>query len=144
MIELTDEMRTLIANSATDGVPMVMSSVDSDGQPFLAYYGTAQALGTDQVAIWVRNPDSAMFERIRNNPRVSFVYWNRQIRTLLQLHGRARIETDEAIRNTVFENSPEIERRLDPDRKGTAIVADLTLVRGSASGVRILMERDPA
>jgi hypothetical protein len=49
---------------------------------------------------------------------------------LLQFHGRARITTDEAERERVFENAPERERESDPERKGVAIVIDLAKVEG--------------
>ena len=49
---------------------------------------------------------------------------------LFQFHGRARITTDEAERERVFENAPEREQKSDPERKGVAIVIDLAKVGG--------------
>jgi hypothetical protein len=49
---------------------------------------------------------------------------------MLQFHGHARIATDEAERRRVFENAPEREQKSDPERKGVAIVIDLTKVEG--------------
>ena len=49
---------------------------------------------------------------------------------LLQFQGRARIASDTAERNRVFENSPEREQKSDPERKGIAIIIDLDTVAG--------------
>jgi hypothetical protein len=52
----------------------------------------------------------------------------------LNVVGRGHVEPDEAIRRTVFENSPELERNQDPDRKGVAIVIDVEAVNGIMGG----------
>ncbi len=48
----------------------------------------------------------------------------------LQFQGTARVETDQAICDRVFEGSPPLEQRADPERKGLAIIVELERVTG--------------
>jgi uncharacterized pyridoxamine 5'-phosphate oxidase family protein len=141
VIELTDDMRTRLASALTDGHPVITATVDGDGQPHLSFYGTTQVLTSDQLALWVRNPEGGILRRIVDHPRIALLYRHGPDRVNYQFHGRARTETDEAVRVTVFDNSPEIERSLDPDRKGVAVVFDVDRVQGRAFGEPVQMTR---
>ena len=141
MIELTDDMRDRLASALTDGCPVVISTVDDDGQPHLSFYGTTQVLSADQLALWVRNPAGGLLTRIVDNPRIALLYRNSPDRVSYQFLGRARTESDETVRTHVFDNSPEIERSLDPDRKGVAVVIDVDRVQGRAYGDPVEMRR---
>src|SRR4051812_35197931 len=105
-------MRDRLASALADGCPVVISTVDGDGQPHLSFYGTTQVLTSDQLALWVRNPSGGLLARIVDQPRVALLYRNGPDRVNFQFHGRARTVTDEATRTKVFDNSPEIERSL--------------------------------
>ena len=48
----------------------------------------------------------------------------------MKFEGRARIATDPAERNRVFDAAPERERNGDPDRKGLGVVIELDSVSG--------------
>jgi predicted pyridoxine 5'-phosphate oxidase superfamily flavin-nucleotide-binding protein len=141
MIELTDDMRERLASALDDRSPVVAASVDADGQPHLSFYGTTQVYGPGQLAIWVRSPDSSFLQRIAANPRVAFMYRNGAERVMYQFHGRARPEPDEAVRQRVFDQSPEVERGLDPDRRGVAVLIDVDQVNGRLKGEAIAMHR---
>jgi len=129
-IELTDEMRQRLANALTDSCPVVAASVDADGLPTLAFYGSTQVLSTDQLAIWVRDPNAGLLRRIATNPNMAFLYRNGPDRVFWRFQGRARVEHDPTVATVVFEHSPEPERNLDPDRLGTAVVVDIDRVAG--------------
>jgi hypothetical protein len=133
MIEVPEKFHALINSAAVDGHPMVAASVDADGQPQLSYYGTLQLLPDGRLAWWARRPDN-LLGRLENNPRMTFIYWNVDERVLLRFFGSAAVTTDAGDRDAIFDGSPEHERAADPDRKGTAIVVDLTSVSGFASG----------
>lgn len=141
MIELSPALRARIDGAADDQHPLVASSVDRNGQPHLAYYGSAQAIAPDRLAVWVRNPDSGFLHRIERNPRVAFIYWHQPDRVHLHLQGRAAVVADAATRTAVYDNSPEAERALDPERKGVAVVVELDTVRGFADGQLFTQER---
>src|ERR1700738_3938778 len=114
MIELTDDLRARLASAMADGCPVVAASVDADGQPHLAFYGTTQVYGPEQLAIWVHDPASSLLQRLAPNPRVAFIYWNAAERVMYQFHGQGRLVADEDVRRRVFDQSPERERAVDP------------------------------
>ncbi len=138
MIELTDEMREAIGSALTDRTPLIVAYVDADGQPSVSLRGSTQAYGSDQLAIWVRNPNGGMLPAILANPKLALMYRNPATRLAWQFHGRARRDDSEQVRRTVYDNSPEGERNADPDQKGVAIIIDVdrVIARGE-----VLMER---
>lgn len=138
LIKLTDEMKTAVDNALVDGNPMMIANVDPDGQPNLSFRGSTQAYSDEQLAIWVRNPEGGILKNILVNPKLALMYRNREKRQAWIFHGEARRDDDPGVREQVFDNSPEVERNADPDRKGVAIIIDL--VRVIARG-EVLMER---
>jgi hypothetical protein len=138
LIELTDEMREAINGALSDRVPITVSYVDDDGQPSLSLRGSVQVYGSDQLAIWVRNPSGGILSGITGNPKLALMYRNPTTRLAWQFHGRAERDDTEQARQTIYDNSPEGERNADPDRKGVALVIDIdrVIARGE-----VLMER---
>ncbi|MSQ42302.1 MAG: pyridoxamine 5'-phosphate oxidase family protein [Dehalococcoidia bacterium] len=138
MIQLTDEMREALANALTDRLPVILAYVGPGGQPSISFRGTAQVYSDDQIAIWARNPEGGLGHALAVNPRIALLYRNPEKRLGWQFHGRARIVDDEAVRRTVYDNSPEPERGADPERKGKAMIVDVdrVIARGQT-----LMER---
>ena len=70
-----------------------------------------------------------VLKAIKANPNVVLVYRSAAA-PVLQFHGVARVAADESERKRVFESSPEREQNADPERKGAAIIVDLTKVEG--------------
>ncbi len=130
MIELTQEMRKRLANALDDGYPVVAASVEPDGYPKLSFYGSTQVFSDDQLAIWHRKPDGGLIDRIVENPRMAFMYRHGIDRVAWQFYGHAHVDDDREIRDRVYDAMPEIERLLDPDRKGRAIIIDVDRVVG--------------
>jgi Pyridoxamine 5'-phosphate oxidase len=128
VIELTDEMRTALANALTDKAPVVVSYVDADGQPHLSFRGTTQVYSKDQIAFWARKGDEGVAAMIGGNPRMAFLYRNAATRMGWQFLGRAHVDDGEEARRAVYENSPEVERNADPERKGRAVIVDVDQV----------------
>ena len=137
MIELTEEMATRLASALADGFPVIAASVDADGQPKLAFYGSTHVHDNEHLALWARNPASGLFDRLAANPRMSFLYRNPAERVRWLFEGRASVVTDEAIANAIFEAIPPFEQAMDAERKGRAIVIELDRVTGRD----LLMER---
>jgi hypothetical protein len=130
MIELTDEMRTRLANALTDGHPVVVATVAGDGQPKLSYYGSTHVHSTDQLALWVRNPEGGTLQRIATNPRMTLLYRDPVAKVRWVFEGRARRVDDAAERDRVYDETPEFERAMDADKKGVAVVVELDAVTG--------------
>jgi predicted pyridoxine 5'-phosphate oxidase superfamily flavin-nucleotide-binding protein len=131
-IQLTEEWTTAINNAYGDGYPILWSTVDEDGQPVLAFFGTTQVFSEHELALWMRTLDRGFLRRIAVNPKVSLMYRNSASRLAFQIHGEARRVDDDAVRNRVWENSHPEEQERDPERQGTAVIVDVTrvIVRG--------------
>lgn len=125
MIELTDQMFKLIESALADQMPVIASSVDDQGQPTISFYGSAQVHSPDQLAIWVRNPDAGLLNRIPSNPRMAFLYRNPGEKLSWQFYGRARVLKDGKESQRIYDRSPEPERNRDPERLGCAVVIDI-------------------
>jgi hypothetical protein len=139
---LSPKLQALINSALADGHPVVVGSVE-DGRPRLSFYGTTQALGPDRLALWMRPREGGggLATRLGADPWLAFLYRNPGERVLLQVGGRAVIAEDGATRDRIFEGSPEIEQRFDPERRGTAVVVELDVIEGYAEGQRIVQRR---
>lgn len=131
MIELPASIKRDVDNAFMEGHPMVVCGVTPEGEPAVSFRGTVQTFGDSALAFWVRRPDtSTLLRSIPTHPVLVLVYTNMANRRFYQFRGRARRADDEETRQRVFEGSPELERNQDPERKGTAVVVELTMVRG--------------
>jgi hypothetical protein len=136
MIELSDEMQRRLATALADRCPVVAASIEPDGYPKLSFYGSCHALSADQLALWHRSPDSGLITRLGSNSRMAFLYRHPTDRVSWQFFGRARVVTDPEIRDRIYEGMPEIEKMLDKERKGQAVVVDLDRVTGAGLDMR--------
>jgi uncharacterized protein GlcG (DUF336 family) len=142
-LDLTDAMQQAVNDGFGTGKPLAIAYVDEHGAPQLSYRGSTQAYSATQLAIWVRNPEGRILESVRANPAVSLIYGNfdPNARGFMIFRGRARIEDDESVRQTVYERSHEFERDKDKDRRGVALIIDLDSVDGFFGGARLEMRR---
>jgi hypothetical protein len=140
-LALTDAQRDLLSEALSNGTPMIVAYVDAGGAPHLSYRATVQALGSDQLGMWIRDPNGGLVRALTTNPHLSFFYSDRSKGVTLQFHGRGRVDSSDAIRETVFDGSPEPEQNMDWRKAGVAVVIDLDRVEGRDSGGRVLMAR---
>jgi hypothetical protein len=138
-VSLTEEMQQAINSAFDEGFPIVWSSVGTDGQPVLSFFGTTQAYSDHEIAIWMRTPERGFLGRIAQNPKAAMLFRNPTTRVAFQIHVEAKRADNEAVKKHVWENAPQREREQDPEMKGTAVIAEITRViqRGE-----IVMERD--
>jgi len=130
MIELTDEMRERLSSALADGYPVTAASIDPSGYPKLSFFGSAQVFSNDQLAVWHRKPEGGLLDRIVDHPHMSFLYRHGGDRTSWQFYGRAHVDDSDETRRRVYDAMPEIERLLDPERKGRAVIVDVDRVTG--------------
>ena len=143
MIELTPSIKRDINNAFADGQPIVICAVTPEAEPTVSYRGTAQTYGDDAIAFWVRDRDnSATLRSIAVHPVLVAIYTNMPARRFYTLRGRARLETDPAVLETVYENSHPAEQQRDPERKGVAVIVELDSVRGRGEDGPVQMARD--
>ena len=137
-IQLTEDLKTAINNARADGFPMLIASVDATDQPSMSIRGSLHTHSDSSLAIWVRNADGGLLKSVEVHPQIALWYRNTATNTAFLMHGEARRVDDDAVKQQVYDASPEGERNQDPERKGTALVIDLIRViqRG-----QVLMER---
>jgi len=123
--------------------PMVISYVDENNAPQLSYRGSTQVFTDTALAIWVRNPLGRILESIEKNPAVAMLYgyFEPDDRGFMIFRGRARIDTSDAVRDRVYGNAHEFERKQDAEREGAAVVIELDSVDGFFGGNRLEMRR---
>jgi hypothetical protein len=131
MIQLSESIKRDVNNAFVEGHPIVVCAVTPEGEPAVSFRGTAQTLGDNVLAFWVRHTDdSALLRSILVHPVVVLVYSNMANRRHYQFRGRARRADADETRSRVYEGSHPFERMQDPERKGVAVVVELTAVRG--------------
>ena len=142
-LKLTDTMKELVNGALARGRPISFAYVNDSGEPNLSFRGTVQAFGDTQLAIWARNPEGGLLKAIAKHPAVVALYGDLDPsrKAFLTFRGRGRVDSAESVRRTVYEGSPEVERNLDKERKGVALVIDLDTVHGLIPGARVAMKR---
>lgn len=131
-LKLTGEMRKLVDNALATRHPMIVAYADAAGQPILSFRGSTQSFSDDQLAIWVRNSDGNFLNAIAKNPKVALMYRDEDTKATYQFQGRARVSTDEAVRQRIYAKMAEAERNHDPARTGVALLIELDRVEGWA------------
>lgn len=125
-------VRGIINGALNNGTPMVVAYTDESGQPALSLRGSTQVYSDTQLAIWVRNADGGIVRAMSSgNNRVSLLYRDSKVRTTLVIQGRGHVETDPAVRERVYQLSPEVEQNHDTGRKGAALIIDITSLGGT-------------
>jgi len=140
-MKLTDDIKSAVNGALANGTPVMIAYVDEDGQPSLSFRGSAQVYSDNQLAVWVRNPEGGLQKALGKNDRVTMMYRNPANRTTMQFKGKARIDGSDAVRNKIYDSSPEPERNADKDKKGLALIVDLDRVDGNMPGFRLAMRK---
>lgn len=131
-VKLTEELKKLVDNALATRHPMMVAYVDALGQPIVSFRGSTQSFSDDQLAMWVRNSDGNFLNAIGKNPKVALMYRDEDTKATYQFQGRARVSTDEAVRQRIYAKMAEAERNHDPARAGVALLIDLDRVEGWA------------
>ena len=126
---LTQQIKDLVNGSLDSGNPILLAAVDAQNRPVLSFRGSTQVHSDDSLGLWVRNVEGGTIEAIRQNPQVALMYRSATV-PFVKFEGRARVATDPAERNQVFEAAPERERNADPGRKSLTVVIELDTANG--------------
>lgn len=146
MIKMTDLMRNLLNSALADGTPCVVGTSTKDGHPQISPKGSVVVFNDDTLCYWERSGRSAL-KRVNENPHI-VVYYRNAARMkempyragIIRFYGDARVLTEGADRDKVWELIPEAERKPDPEKKGAAILVRVDRIE-EISG-NIIMQRD--
>ena len=75
MIQLTEEMATLINRARDDGYPCIVGTSSADGTPNCGYIGTVLTVGEDTL-IYRDRTGRVPLEHIEENPKVIVLFRN--------------------------------------------------------------------
>lgn len=142
-IALPEAVRRDVDNAFAEGHPIVVAGVTRACEPTVSFRGTAQTLGEGAIAFWSRDPAaSTLAASLDAHPVVALVYSNMAERRFYQFTGRARLNDDPDVDRAVYDGSHELERQRDPERRGRAVVVELTSARGRGPDGPFLLEAD--
>jgi hypothetical protein len=141
-VSITADLKALIDGALANGTPVIVGYVDANGVPHLSPRGSAQVLNETQVALWSRDPNGGILKGIAVNPNVALYYRDPKSRASVTITGRAHVPQDSRIRDTIYDNQPEIERNLDGRKKGVGIVVDVDLLEAAGPAGRTRMVRE--
>jgi hypothetical protein len=140
--KLPDVVRGLVNGALANGTPMCVTYVDENGQPSVSLRGSTQVYSDTQLSIWLRNAEGGLIRSLQRNPRMALLYRDSKTRSTLIFQGRGHIESDEAVRTRVFDMSPEVEQNHDPNRKGAALIIDITSLQGTTVRGPVRFQRE--
>jgi hypothetical protein len=135
-VDLSGDIALAVNGAPARGHQLVIGYIDEDGYPATSYRGSTQVYSPTQLAIWARKPDSGIARSIVDRPKVTLVYYGPGSPGPLMLSFRGRARIDPSANDRVYSNMIEIEQKLDPERKGVAIIIDVEQVRGYGSAGR--------
>ena len=121
MIELTEEMKTAINTSFTDGLALLIGSASEAGMPDMAYKGSTMVFDGDHLAFWERSHGQTL-RNLEENPQVCLMYRNPQTRLSLKFFGVAELLKDGPVRQQIMDRTVEFELSRDPERNGVAVL----------------------
>jgi general stress protein 26 len=126
--------------------PILVAYVNEDGLPTMTFRGSTHVHSETELGVWARHADGAFVRSVATNPNVHVLYREPNpeggmSRAIVNMRGTARVVTDDAERQRVYDESPEVERDADAEQKGTAVVVDLKSISGFFPGFRLNMTR---
>jgi hypothetical protein len=127
-VHLSAEIASAVDGAAAMGNPIAVAYVDGASRPHLSLRGTVHVYGDDQLAFWARS--RGLPDGVNLNPNIALLYQDLAHRTFYVFNGRARVVTDQAVRDLVFDNTSEREQAQDPERAGSAVIVEVDSVQG--------------
>src|ERR1700685_2119585 len=143
-LQLSSALKETVNTALERGRMLSVAYVSPEGQPELSFRGSVQAYSDTQLAIWVRNPEGGILKAAKSgHPHITLLYGElgAQSKAFVTFRGRGRVESSESVRRKVYDDSPQIERDMDKDRKGVALIIDLDSVDGFFGGSALKMRR---
>lgn len=121
MIELTEEMKTAINSSFTNGLALLVGTASKAGMPDMAYKGSTMAFDGDHLAFWERSHGQTL-RNLDENPQVCLIYRNPQTRLAFKFFGVAQLLKEGPVRQQIMDRTVEFELSRDPERTGVAVL----------------------
>jgi hypothetical protein len=142
----TDRMppfvKAIVNAALANNTPMIVAYTDERGAPVLSFRGSTQVYSDTQLSVWVRHATGGMINALQKNPNMSLMYRDPHGRATLTFQGRGHVETNQEVRDRVFDLAPEVEQKHDPRRQGAALIIDVERVTGTTPRGSVRMQRE--
>jgi hypothetical protein len=130
--EIVDNARTDHEQALTTGLVATSNS----GQPDLALKGSLMVWDKDHIAWWERARRETL-EALGTNPVVAiFVRNPTRDRRTLRFYGTAEVVADPALREQVWGRVQQIEKDMDKDKQGVAVIVRIDRVRAGPNTIQ--------
>jgi hypothetical protein len=137
---ITGPVRAAITGALANGTPIVVAYTGDDGEPVQSLRGSVVVFSDTQLGIWVRNAGGGIVHAVAERPGLSLLYRDSKTRTTLIVKGRGHVESDPAVRDRLYELTPEVEQLHDTGRHGAALIIDVTEIRGTSPSGNVLVQ----
>ncbi len=133
-IDLT-QFAEIVDNARAD-LNTGLVATSNDGMPDLSMRGSLMVWDTDHLAWWERGKRET-YAGLEANPKAAVFVRNptRDKRTL-RFYGEARIVTDAAERERVWERVNQLEKDTDPEKLGIAVIMRVDRVRAGPAEIQ--------
>ncbi|MCH8224752.1 MAG: pyridoxamine 5'-phosphate oxidase family protein [Chloroflexi bacterium] len=138
MIQLTEEMRSLINNARSNGTPCILATASLDGIPNAGYRGTVMVF--DDASLAYRERGTPV-EHLEENPRVVVLYYDAGRQVGWKFRCTATVYTDGPIYQQVMDGLAALGLIQDPAITGAAVVLQVDQVLTNFG--ELLQERVP-
>jgi hypothetical protein len=132
-------VRRCLDRALAEGKPITVSYVDAEGMPSLSLRGSLHTIDGARLGLWLRKPEGGLVDTIAAGRIIAFLYRDSSTRTTLIGRATGTIISDPALRDSVFDNTPEVEQRHDPGRKGAAAILTLKELKGTSARGQVLV-----
>ena len=139
LIDLTDEMKTVIDTALADGVPCILATASADGMPGIGYRGSVMAFDGQNLAYWERAKRGGL-GNLRTSPYVIVMYRNPATRQAWKFLGKATIHETGDLREQIKARTVQAELDRDPDGQGFGVMIELERVE--TLGGEVLQSKD--
>jgi hypothetical protein len=129
----------IVDNARADheqGLTTGLVATSNDGQPDVALKGSLMVWDKDHLAWWERAQRETL-AALGVNPRVAvFVRNPTRDRRTLRFYGEARVVDDPDLRERVWDRTVQLEKDMDKDKQGVAVIVRIDRVRAGISEIQ--------
>jgi hypothetical protein len=129
----------IVENARTDheqGLTTGLVATSNDGQPDLALKGSLIVWDKDHLAWWERSKRETL-AALGTNPRVAIFIRNpTRDRRTLRFYGTAQVVEDPKLRERVWDRVQQVEKDMDKDKQGVAVIVRIDRVRAGFSDIQ--------
>ena len=136
-VDLTGDISEAIGNALAERTVVLVGTASADGEPDIAYKGSAMVWDAEHMAFWERAGGQTL-QNLTDNPKVCLLYSNPQ-RGGWRFFGVAELHRQGDMRDQIMARTVQAELDRDPERKGVGVLIRIDRV---IQGRSVIMSRD--